>query len=556
MLFAQNVAAQTLVIPMIKTLSPVRSVSWNKNGTTFAYAEDKNIFVRDSSGYMLLQSIETPNDPINFLQFTQNTEGDGLNQMAALSEDRYLSFWILPQTAPVHVSREESEAAPTALAYNINGNYIATGNSDGLIKVYMQNYLTNAFISRTFGELGSPIYSLNFSQDNKYLISGSADDSACIWNVASGKLIKAFPYYSESKVPVLISRDSLHVCMATSPNTIGIFDLEFQKLREIRTEAEIKSIRLSSDESKLIILTEDNIFHFYDIFTADITNYIPAYNESPITAFAFNNVTTKVVICHEDGSLYVLNLEDVLFSPDEKPQTYSAVIGEEKESGEVGEYEKVEDPEEKVEEERAAIKPKEEKEKREKKEVLPDEEEDVEKFYKDGHGIIINFGVSMLPSPFTVDIHLPIGYRNYGLLTPFYFGGFMDLLLGFPGSDYPYSYNFNGETMASPVMLGARLYAPFGICIYPLRNDFEIFAEVFPGIAFTKLWNGRFDSYSAASKFFPSFFTGLKVGVAWDFMNLAIGGTYDAMFGFSFSVEAGVVLNLGGSRTIWGKKRK
>ena len=95
---------------------------WNKDGTTFAYAEEKNIFVRDSSGYTLIQSIETSNDPINFLEFTQNTAGDGLNQLASLSQDKYLRFWILPEKDPLHVSKVEGEGQPTAFAYNNNGN--------------------------------------------------------------------------------------------------------------------------------------------------------------------------------------------------------------------------------------------------------------------------------------------------------------------------------------------------------------------------------------------------------------------------------------------------
>ena len=540
---------------MLKTISPVRAVTWNKDGTTFAYAEEKNIFVRDSSGYTLIQSIETSNDPINFLEFTQNTVGDGLNQLASLSQDKYLRFWILPEKDPLHVSKVEGEGQPTAFAYNNNGNYIATADTDGTIKIYMQNYLTNTFISRTLGTLNVPVYSLQFSYDNRYLVSGSADDSACIWNTASGKLVQAFPYYSESKVPVLITNDSNNIIMTTDANTAGIFDMSFNKLRQITTDVAIKSMQVSSDGAKLIILTADNVFHFYSIEGASLTNYIPAFNESPITAYAFNNVTSKVVICHEDGSLYVLDLRNLLLDPDEEPEAFAAVTEKEKESGEVDDSEKETSEETKPYDPYAKDrKAKEENEPE--KEELPEPEEDANTFYKDGHGIIANFGVGMMPNPYSMNIHLTLGYRNYELLKPFYFGGFIEPFMGFPSSSYPYSYEYDGTTLSNPVMVGARLYAPFGICIYPLRNDFEIFAEVYPGIAFTKLWNGRFDQLSAATKFYPSFLMGIKFGVAWDFMNLTIGGNYDFMFGFSASIEAGVIINLGGSRTIWGKKRK
>ena len=245
---------------MIRTVNPVRAVTWNKNGSTFAYAEDKKIILRDSSGYKLIQTIETNNGVIDFLQFPQSTGGIG-DQLVSLSKDNVLEFRILPQIDPIHVARSDSKNISTALGYNYNGNYIATGCDDGSITLQLQNYLTNVFISRSISKLEASINSLYFSRNNKFLVSASADDSVCLWDVASGKLINAFPYYSQSKVPVLMTNDNKNIIMTTDRNKIGVFNHNFKQLRSIQTEVDIQSMTISADGNKLIILTKDNFFY-------------------------------------------------------------------------------------------------------------------------------------------------------------------------------------------------------------------------------------------------------------------------------------------------------
>ena len=55
---------------------------------------------------------------------------------------------------------------------------------------------------------------------------------------------------------------------------------------------------------------------------------------------------------------------------------------------------------------------------------------------------------------------------------------------------------------------------------------------------------------SMASQFFPSFSMELKIGAAWDFINLSLCGNYDFIQGLTFRVEFGALINIGGTRTI------
>lgn len=204
-------------------------------------------------------------------------------------------------------------------------------------------------------------------------------------------------------------------------------------------------------------------------------------------------------------------------------------------------------------EEKRKTKNKKEKELKERK--VP-EEEDIKTLFKDGHGILANAGIHFMSDPNLLEISLPVGYRNYDLIRPFYFGGTVEPYFSIPDKEYPFNYTVGGEKMKSPSLVGTKIYVPAGFCIYPLRNSLEIYTEMGLGISLNQLWNRKLGSKLIHTKVYPAFFGNLKVGAAWDFLNLSLCANYDAILGISFGAEIGAIVNIGGSRTIGSLKYK
>ena len=178
-------------------------------------------------------------------------------------------------------------------------------------------------------------------------------------------------------------------------------------------------------------------------------------------------------------------------------------------------------------------------------------DENIKTLFKDGHGLMFNFGVCKSEGLFPLSLILPMGYKNYDLLRPFYFGGTLELDFSFPSSDFPYKYYDSiGEQMNSPFLVGFKLYAPIGACIYPLKNSFEVFGEFGLGIGFSGIWSGNVGNKMLLTKLYPAFFMNLRTGVAWDFINLTLNLSYDAVTGIAYGVELGAIINIGGTRTI------
>ena len=178
------------------------------------------------------------------------------------------------------------------------------------------------------------------------------------------------------------------------------------------------------------------------------------------------------------------------------------------------------------------------------------EQEDIKTYYKDGHGILADVGIRTQKKPYLFDLSLTTGYFNYDILQPFYFGGIVSGSIGFPSSDFPYKYHTESATINSPVYVDLFFGIPFGFSIYPWRNSVELYVEIDNGLGLVKLWNGGFGQQSVAGKFYFIYELKVKIGAAWDFLNLSLCGNYDIMKGVSFEVQLGVIINIGGTRTI------
>ncbi|MBO4533819.1 MAG: hypothetical protein J5726_09035 [Treponema sp.] len=164
--------------------------------------------------------------------------------------------------------------------------------------------------------------------------------------------------------------------------------------------------------------------------------------------------------------------------------------------------------------------------------------------YKNSDTISFKLKISYIPKPYILGISLTGGYTAYKLLQPFYFGGCIEPHIGIPQKKFPYKYEINGQPISGPLIIGGKLYAPFGICVYPFQENIEVFAELEPGIAFNMLWNTKFGKDSITSKLYPSFYGAFRTGASYKGFSAYIEANYDAILGFGFSLGVGYNINV------------
>ena len=101
-------------------------------------------------------------------------------------------------------------ATVNIVRFSPNGMFLATGGDDSAIVIWVQKSRPVEFGS-TLEKISwsnhkilrghlSDIYDISWSPDSKYLISGSVDNSAIIWNVEKAKGIQKFNDHSRYKI--------------------------------------------------------------------------------------------------------------------------------------------------------------------------------------------------------------------------------------------------------------------------------------------------------------------------------------------------------------------
>ena len=513
-----KLCAQDMVIPMVKTPFPVHGATWNKDGSIFAYTEENNILVRDVNEYSLLQSIQTENGNLQFMEFTQETKGNG-DQLATLSEENTLEIRILPNETPVNAAQSDAANFPTAMAYNWNGNYLATADTGNCIYIYMQNYMTETLIERKSQVLNKPAKSLHFSPDNKYLAVGAEDNQIYILDVSSGHVLYSMLYPSEMNVTPIFTKDSKGIIYPLKKKQVVITDFYGNVDRIIKAKKPICSISLSPDGDTLILNCADNQFYFYSMETGKYLGYIPRYSHAELTCYAFDNNGKKLLQGYRDGCIYILDVDDVFLLPGEKPPAFKLYVADDSTSLKGKNL----DPKD-LENQRGARRP----------------------YFKSGHQIVIDSSFAVLPTPYMIAVSAGIGYKNYKWLKPFYIGAEVEPFIGFPTSQFPYTYKLRGGSIESPLLMGMKVYAPVGFAMKPWSNDWEVFGEVLLGSSLCQLWDRQFGDSRITSKVFPSFYIAGKVGLGWKFISLSVRGEYDTILQFSFSADVGININLPG----------
>jgi len=164
--------------------------------------------------------------------------------------------------------------------------------------------------------------------------------------------------------------------------------------------------------------------------------------------------------------------------------------------------------------------------------------------YKNTDSISFRLKFSYIPKPYILGISFSAGYTAYRMIQPFYFGGYIEPHIGIPQKNFPFKYEMNGKNISGPLIIGGKLYAPFGICVFPFQRNIEVFIEIEPGITFDMLWNTKFGKKAITSKLYPAFYAAIRTGASFKGFTAFLEGNYDAILGFGVSLGIGYSFNL------------
>lgn len=105
------------------------------------------------------------------------------------------------------------------------------------------------------------VYSVAFSSDGKYVVTGSFDSTLKLWETATGKEIKTFggaAGHQKQVLTVAVSPDGLSIASGSADNTLKIWDVpSLTPLRSLTQADSVNAVALSPDGSKLAVASKD-----------------------------------------------------------------------------------------------------------------------------------------------------------------------------------------------------------------------------------------------------------------------------------------------------------
>ncbi|MBS7295798.1 MAG: hypothetical protein KIG96_10475 [Treponema sp.] len=516
----------------------------------FAYIEGSNIYIRSSNNYELLATISQNN--IKFFCFSRE---DNHNSMLTLTSDGYFSMWDLSTvtTSKKNLEAEfiinfETVSDIKVISFSKTKDIIAASSGNNRLQMYDVDRVEKKADFRVLKEHQSNIYFTDFSSDSEYMVSASEDGVINIWNSEEQSVVLSMiGAFTQNHTPVRITNDK-RIIFSKNASTIVVSSFAGSLLGTIDVGEQIVDIKYLEKTNQLAVQTIKNDILFFSLATFKKVDCIPTIIESAISSFDINKANTKIFVAYEDGNVYMFNLDDVILDQDQTAPDLKT------------EYKDVNNTE--IETENDTV-----------NDTVVETENDnvidtvnindsviriegpmVKK--KDGvqmpDTIYFNGGGGTITSTdlFTGSVHLGAEYRISQLFPPFYLGGGYEFSLGFPSSDFPYTYKFEGKVAKSPMVYMNTLYAAGGFFVEPWEKDINIVLHTKFGIRIISVAISAGGLYSISTTN-CSVYLDAGFGAIYKMFECDLSCEYDVVNGFCPKISLGWNLKI----PAWWKKK-
>ncbi|KAJ3092047.1 hypothetical protein HK102_011253 [Quaeritorhiza haematococci] len=172
-----------------------------------------------------------------------------------------------------------------AVAVTPDGRYVVTGAADGSAKIW--DLASGKEVRELRGHQG-PLRAVTVTPDGRNIVTGSEDCRVKVWDFVSGKEVREL-YGHQLRVNTLaVTSDGRNVVTGSSDCTAKVWDFASGKeLRELRGhQASIKAVAVTPDGSHVVTGSDDGIAMVWDLASGKEVGKLYAQHQGSIEAAA------------------------------------------------------------------------------------------------------------------------------------------------------------------------------------------------------------------------------------------------------------------------------
>ena len=165
-----------------------------------------------------------------------------------------------------------------SVAFSPDGRYVLSGASGGALKMWKvsEGLEVRTFEGHTKDEAHTnnkgylrTVYSVVFSPDGRYALSGSTDETLKLWEVSTGQEVRSFSGHRSGVRSVAFSPDGRYALSGSADNTLKLWEVSTG--REIRTfeghTNSVWSVAFSPDGRYVLSGSVDNTLKLWEVST-------------------------------------------------------------------------------------------------------------------------------------------------------------------------------------------------------------------------------------------------------------------------------------------------
>lgn len=185
-------------------------------------------------------------------------------------------------------------------SFSPDGNWLVTGSWDNTAKIW--NTKTGHAEKKLEQKHLGYVNTVRYSPDGKQILTASDDGTAKVWNIANGNVILTLDHKGSHVTSAIFSPDGTQIVTASNDKTLVLWDSKTgKKLKTFKGhEWPVLEVAYSHDGKRLVSASEDNTAIIWNIATQN--KIVLAGHTAPVTSVVFSPDDSRIFSASEDGT--------------------------------------------------------------------------------------------------------------------------------------------------------------------------------------------------------------------------------------------------------------